>query len=159
MKILKTKKEQHENQKTRKSEGNTPIQKLLLDKNKDAYTEEGAKALDAIGVKVLYMWKHGNTRKEGQTKPQLLTAWNAAKNNPIEDNNPWKTEDQSELEILDSKIIRICNTEIGRQTKKVVDHTLAVLPKNVKISAKSSEKRDSFQSVYRFSSQRSLYII
>ena len=55
LKILKTKKEEHKTQKTRESEGNAAIQKLLVDKNKDAYTEEGAKALDVKGLKVLYM--------------------------------------------------------------------------------------------------------
>ena len=75
------------------------------------------------------MWKHGKAPNLDQNKPQLLAAWNAAKNNPIEDNKPWTTEDQSELERLDAEIIQICDTEIGRQTKKVMDHTLAVLPR------------------------------
>ena len=74
------------------------------------------------------MWKHGKATKVGQNKPQLLAAWNTAKNNPIEYNKPWTTEDHSKLEILYAEIIQIYNTEIGRQ-KKVVDHTLTVLPK------------------------------
>ena len=56
-----------------------------------------AKALDAKGLKLLYMWKHGKAPKVGQNKPQLLAAWNTTKLNPIEDNTPWITEDQSEL--------------------------------------------------------------
>ena len=56
------------------------------------------------------MWKHGKAPKVGQNKPQLLAAWNAAKNNPIEDNKPWTTEDQSDLERLDAEIIHICYT-------------------------------------------------
>ena len=79
MKILKNKKEQHKIQKTRESEGNATIQKLLVDKNKDVYTEEGAKALDSTAIKVIYMWKHGKVPKVGQNKPQLIAAWNAAK--------------------------------------------------------------------------------
>ena len=75
------------------------------------------------------MWTHGKAPKVGQNKLQLLAVWNAANNNPIKENKPWKTEDQRELEILDANIIHICNTEIGRQKNKFVDHTLAVLPK------------------------------
>ena len=75
------------------------------------------------------MWKHGKAPKVGKNKPQLLAAQNAAKNNPIEDNKSWTTEENSEIKRLDSKIIHICDTGIGRQTKKVMDHTLAVLPK------------------------------
>ena len=75
------------------------------------------------------MWKHGKAPKVGQNKPQLLAAWNAAKNNPIEDNKPWRAEEESELERLDAEIIQICHTEIGRQTKKIVNHTLSVLTK------------------------------
>ena len=55
MKILKTKKKHHETQKIRESEGKRDIQKLIVDKNKDAYTEECEKVLDVKGVKVLYM--------------------------------------------------------------------------------------------------------
>ena len=44
--------------KIRESEGKAAIQKLLVDKNKDAYTEEGEKSHDAKGLKVIYMWKH-----------------------------------------------------------------------------------------------------
>ena len=80
------------------------------------------------------------------------------KNNPIEDNRPWTAKDQSELEILEAEIIQMCDTEIGRQTKKVVDHALPVLPKNVKISTKNSKKRNSFKSVNRSTSRRSLNI-
>ena len=111
------------------SEGKSDIQKLPVDKNKYAYTEEVAKALDAKGLKVLYMRNHGKAPKVGQNKPHLLVSWNSAKNNPIEDNKPWITEDQSDLERLDAKMIQICDTGIGRQTKKFVDHTLAVIPK------------------------------
>ena len=75
------------------------------------------------------MWKNGKAPKVGQNKIHLLAAWNAAKNNLIEDNKLWKTEDQSEIQRLDAKIIHMCDTEIGRQTKKVVDHTRAVLQK------------------------------
>ena len=75
------------------------------------------------------MWKHGKAPKLCQNKPQLLAAWNAAKNNQIEDNKPWTTQDKSELERLDAEIIQIQDTEIGRQTNKVVDHTLDVIPK------------------------------
>ena len=121
MKILKPKKEQHKTQKIRESEGKAAIQKLLIDKNKDVYTEEGAKSLDAKGLKLLYMWKHGKAPKVGQNKPQLLAAWDAAKNNPIEHNKPWRAEEESELERLDAEIIQICHTEIGRQTKKIVN--------------------------------------
>ena len=56
-----------------------------------AYTKEDAKSLDAIFLKVLYMWKHGKAPKVGQNKPQLLSSWNAEKNNPIEYNKPWIT--------------------------------------------------------------------
>ena len=77
--ILNTKKEQHENQKIRESEGRAAIQNILVDKNKDAYTKEGAKLIDAKGLKVLYMWKNGKAPMVGQNKPQLLDAWNAAK--------------------------------------------------------------------------------
>ena len=56
------------------------------------------------------MQKVSNAPKVGQNKPQLLAAWNAAKNNPIGDNKPWTTEYQSELERLDAEIIHICNT-------------------------------------------------
>ena len=56
---------------------------------------------------MLYMWKHGKAPTVGQNKTQLLAAWNSAKNNPIEDNRPWTTEDQIELERLDAKIIQI----------------------------------------------------
>ena len=129
MNFLKTKKEHPKTQKISESEGKADIQKLLVDKNKDVYTKGGAKALDTKGFKVLYMWTHGKAPKVGQNKLQLLAVWNAANNNPIKENKPRKTEDQRELEILDANIIHICNTEIGRQTKKVVDHTLAVLPK------------------------------
>ena len=79
MKILKTKKEHHKTQKIRESEGKAAINKLPVDKNKDAYTKEGEKALYEKGPKVLYMWKHGKAPKVGQNKPQLLAAWNAAK--------------------------------------------------------------------------------
>ena len=78
---------------------------------------------------MIYMRKHGKVPKVGQNKSQLLSACNSAKNNPIEDKKPWTTEYQIELEVLDAEIIHICHTEIGRQTKKVVDHTLSVLPK------------------------------
>ena len=88
MDILKTKKEQHKNQKIRESEGKADIQNLFVEKNKYAYNEEGAKSFDAKGLKVLYMCKHGKAPKVGQNKPQLLDAWNAAKNSPIEDNKP-----------------------------------------------------------------------
>ena len=74
LKILKTKKEQHETQKIRESEGKTAIQKLLVEKSKDTYTEEGTKSLYSKGLKVLYMWKHGKAPKVGQNKPQLLAA-------------------------------------------------------------------------------------
>ena len=97
MNFLKTKKEQPKTQKISESEGKADIQKLLVDKNKDVYTKGGAKALDTKGFKVLYMWTHGKVPRLGQNKQQLLYAWNAAKNNPIEDNKPWTTEDQSEL--------------------------------------------------------------
>ena len=88
MKVLKNKKEQNKTQKIRESEGKAAIQKLLVNKNKDSYTEEGAKSLDAKSLKVLYMWKHGKAPNVDQNKPQLLAAWNAAKNIPIEDNKP-----------------------------------------------------------------------
>ena len=78
------------------------------------------------------MWKHEKAPKEGQNKPQLLAARNAAKNNPIEDKKPWTTKDQSELDGLDAEIIQIFDTKIVRQTKKVVDRTLAVIPKMLK---------------------------
>ena len=107
MKILKTNKEEHKNHKIRESEGKAYIQKLIVEKNKDAYTEEVAKALYTKCLKVIYMLKHGNSPKVGQNKSQLLAAWNAEKNNPIEDNKPRTTEDQSELERLDAKIIQI----------------------------------------------------
>ena len=74
MKILKTKKEQQKNQKIRESEGNDDIKKIIVDKNIYAYTKEGSKSLDAKGLKVLYMWKHGKDPKAGQNKPQLLAA-------------------------------------------------------------------------------------
>ena len=89
LKVLKNKKEQNKTQKIRESEGKAAIQKLLVDKNKYSYTEEGAKSLDAKSLKVLYMWKHGKAPNVYQNKPQLLAAWNAAKNIPIEDNKPW----------------------------------------------------------------------
>ena len=79
LKILKTNKEQQENKKIRELESKAAIQNLLVDKNKDAYNEEGAKSLDSKGLKVLYMWKHGKTQEVGQNKPQLLAAWNSAK--------------------------------------------------------------------------------
>ena len=58
------------------------------------------------------MWKHINAPKVGQNKPRLIAACNAAKNNPIEDNKPWTTEEQSEIQRLDAYIIQICNTEM-----------------------------------------------
>ena len=58
---------------------------------------------------MIYTWKHGNAPKVGQNKPKLLAACNATKNT-IEDNKPWKTEDQSELEKLDTEILQICDT-------------------------------------------------
>ena len=67
--ILKTKKEQHENLKIRESEGKAATQKLLVDKNKYAYTEESEKLIDAKSLKVLYMWKHGKAPMVGQNKP------------------------------------------------------------------------------------------
>ena len=53
------------------------------------------------------MWKHGKSPKVRQNKPQLLAAWNDAKNNPIEYNKPWTTEDWIEIERLDAEIIQI----------------------------------------------------
>ena len=88
MGILKTKKEKNETQNISELEGKSDIKKLLVDKNKYAYTEEDAKALDAKGLKVIYMWNHIKAPKVGQNKPQSLAAWNAAKNNPNEDNKP-----------------------------------------------------------------------
>ena len=69
MKILKTNKEQHKTQKIRESEIKAAIKKLRVDKNKYMYTEEGEKELDAKGLKVLYVCKHGNAPKVGHNKP------------------------------------------------------------------------------------------
>ena len=55
------------------------------------------------------MLMHVKAPKVGQNKPHVLAAWNAAKNNPIDDNEPWISDDQIELERLDAKIIQICN--------------------------------------------------
>ena len=68
------------------------------------------------------------------------------KNDPIEENKPWTTEDQSEPDRLDADIIHILDTEIGIQTKKF------------KISTKNSKKRNSFKSVNISTSRRSLNI-
>ena len=75
------------------------------------------------------MWKYGKAPNVDENKPQLLAAQNAANNIRIEDIKPCTTQDQSELERLDAEIIHIFDAEIGRQKKKVVDHTLAVIPK------------------------------
>ena len=77
----------------------------------------------------MYLWKYGKTRKEGQHKPQLIFAWNNAKNSEAEGTSEWTVENKSKFERLNSDIIEIKDTELGRQTNKVVDDTLAVLPK------------------------------
>ena len=64
---------------------------------------------------MLYMWYNGKAPEVGFKKPQLLAAWNDAKNNLIEDNKQWTTEDQNELERTDSEIIQICVVEMSKK--------------------------------------------
>ena len=64
---------------TLEQEAKTVIEKYRTTKNKDMYSQEGAKALDALSLKILYKWKYGKTPKAGLKKSDLLVAWNAAK--------------------------------------------------------------------------------
>ena len=126
---MKAKKEAHETQKNRELEGKAVIQKLQVNKGKDAYSDEDAKKLDVKSLKALYLWKYGKIPKVGQNKPQLLAAWNDAKTSEAEGTSEWTVEDQSKFERLNSDIIEIKDTKLGRQTNKVVDYILTVLPK------------------------------
>ena len=91
---LKIKKEEFEEQNTQESEAKTVINKLISTKGKDAYTEEGPKALDLESLKVLTKWKYGKAAKLNLNKEKLLAVWNEAKNNPPNDEKKtWTTED------------------------------------------------------------------
>ena len=109
------------------SEAKTVIEKLRVTKNKDAYTDEGAKALDVSGLKVLYKWKYGKGPKSGMNKIHLLAAWNAAKTLTDDESKIWTAEDEVELHRLDNEVIKMSDTEVGRQTGKVLDDAIAVL--------------------------------
>ena len=125
---LKTKKEQYQEQIIQESEAKAVINKLISTKGKDAYTEEGAKALDGASLKILYKWKCGKTAKASLNKAKLLAVWNEVKNNPHNDEKKiWTTEDQDQLDKLSNEVIKIHDTQVGREASKVVDDAIAVL--------------------------------
>jgi len=81
-----------------------------------------------LNLKVLYRWKHGKSPPAGpeSNKPALLSAWQRTK-----DNNhtvaTWSEEEESQLVHLQSEIIGIHDTEVGRQTTELVHCTISAL--------------------------------
>ena len=130
IKELKTKKQDFED----KVKGNQDAQRVIQDfqekKNKDAFNDQDAQALLVSDLKVLYKWKHGKNPKAGQNKLALLTDWIMSKDSPQDTQEyVWTAEEEEELNQLTSQAIDINDTELGRQTKKVFNDTISVLPK------------------------------
>ena len=111
------------------SEAKTVIEKLQAKKGKDAYTDDGAKALDVASLKILYKWKHGKAPKACLNKAHLLAVWNGKKTVPNANTKVWVEEDEVQLDRLNNEVIEMCHTEVGRQTGKVLDDAIAVLSK------------------------------
>ena len=104
--------------------------KISKRRKKDAFNDQDAQALLVSDLKVLYKWKHGKNAKAGLNKLALLTDWLMSKDSP-EDSQEyvWTTEEEEELNQLTAQAININETELGRQTKKVFNETMSVLPK------------------------------
>ena len=60
-------------------------------------------------------------------KIHLIAAWNAAKTLTDDESKIWTAEDEVELHRLDNEVIKMSDTEVGRQTGKVLDDAIAVL--------------------------------
>ena len=68
--------------------------------------------------------------KAGQNKLALLTDWLVSKDSPQDTQEyVWTPEEEEELNELTSQAININETELGRQTKKVFNDAISVLPK------------------------------
>ena len=54
--------------------------------------------------------------------------WNEVKNNPHNNEKKiWTTEDQDQLDKLSNEVIKIHDTQVGREASKVVDDAIAIL--------------------------------
>ena len=127
MKKLEIKKDKFEQQLKQESEAKAVIDKLISVKAKDAYNEEGAKALDLASLKILYKWKHGKPPKSNLNKAKLLNEWNQAKNNPPLNKETWTIEEQEHLDTMKTEVLSIQDTQVGRRTGEVIDDAIAVL--------------------------------
>ena len=127
---LKTRKQDYQEKLKGHEDAQRVIQDFQAKKNKDAFNDQDAQALLASELKILYKWKHGKNPKASKNKAALLQDWLASKDNNDEiQDKVWTEEEETQLSLLTSQTIDINETEIGRQTKKVVNETLAVLPK------------------------------
>ena len=79
-------------------------------------------------LKVLYRWKHGKSPPAGSesNKPALLSAWHRTKDKD-DDIATWSELEESQLVRLQSEIIGIHDTEVGRQTSGLVHGTISAL--------------------------------
>ena len=127
MNKLEIKKGKFEQQLKQESEAKAVINTLISVKAKDAYNEEGAKALDLASLKILYKWKHGKPPKSNLNKAKLLNEWNQAKNNPPLNKETWTIEEQEHLDTMKTEVLSIQDTQVGRRTGEVIDDAIAVL--------------------------------
>ena len=93
----------------------------------------------ASELKVLYKWKHDKVPKTGLNKPGFLADWLTSKDTTEEgEEEAWTLEEEVELNRLSSETIDLHGTELGRQSKKVIDQTLSVLSKMTEIQVSVS---------------------
>ena len=103
------------------------IEKLRTSKGNDIYSDDGTKALDVAALKISCKWEHGKAPKVGLNRPHFLAVWNKSKVIINHNTKTWAVEDQVELNRLNTDVINISETEVTRQTGKVLNGTISVL--------------------------------
>ena len=66
----------------------------MIEKGKDAYTNEDLQAFDKPSLMILYKCKYVKVAKSGLNKGKLREAWIKAKDSAAKDKKTWTTEDQ-----------------------------------------------------------------
>ena len=99
-------------------------------KQKDIFNSNDAKNIQVKDLKTLYRYKYGKNPQGTLNKALLLQSWIAVKDQSgvAYEKTTWADEQEHKLKRLQEEEIKISDTEIGKQTSKILSEALAIIP-------------------------------
>ena len=101
------------------------IEEFKREKSKDPCKEEGAKLLTVATLKVLYKWKH-EKKPTGMKKQDILAEWLRVSDSKAPP-SCWTDAEEAELKRLEEDDIRLIDTELGREQKQIISHSMSIV--------------------------------